>query len=107
MLSSQFISAARNHDGPVYRLARRAGLHPASLYKILIGHDIPKFGDERVLKVARSLGLSAESCWEIDPEDSCLAHDAATETDHEGLRNGCGDIRTRSHRRAEKGGPEP
>jgi hypothetical protein len=66
MVSKFFIRSVRNSGQPVYKVARKAGIHPGSLYKILIGHDDPKYGDMRVLKVAALLNINLDDCWDQD-----------------------------------------
>ena len=64
MLSRRFVQALKLHHEPAYRLAWRAGLHPATLSKLIHGAERVRPQDERVIAVGRELGLSPTECFE-------------------------------------------
>jgi hypothetical protein len=63
-VSDKFLKAIRTAGIPTYMIAYSAGLSPGTLYKITSGIDRPKAGDERVLAVARVLGLKESEVFE-------------------------------------------
>jgi hypothetical protein len=63
-LSRQFIEAVKLAPRPAYRIAHDAGLHPATLSKLLTGAERVRPEDPRVLAVARVLGIDADRCFE-------------------------------------------
>jgi hypothetical protein len=65
-LSRRFVEAVKLHDEPAYRLAWRAGIHPATLSKLLHGAERLRPADDRVIAVGRELGLKPEDCFETE-----------------------------------------
>jgi len=63
-LSRHFIEAVKLNPRPAYQIAHDAGLHPATLSKLVSGAERVRKDDARVLAVARVLGLDAASCFE-------------------------------------------
>lgn len=63
-LSRHFIESIKLSPTPAYRIAQDAGLHPATLSKLLSGAERVKANDPRVIAVARVLGLKPEECFE-------------------------------------------
>jgi hypothetical protein len=51
---------------PAYLIAQAAGLHPSVLSKILNGIERVSPGDERVLRVAKIVGLQEVECFESE-----------------------------------------
>ena len=49
-----------------YQIAHEAGLHPATLSKLLNGIEQPKPNDERILRVAEIVGLPANKCFVVE-----------------------------------------
>ena len=68
MISRRFMEAVKLANEPAYRIAWRAGIHPATLSKIIHGAERVSQGDRRVLAVARVLGLVPDECFEPDPK---------------------------------------
>ena len=68
-ISKKFYEAVKLADKPGYKLAWKAGIHPVVLSKILHGYDQVKRNDERVLKVAKVIGLKPEECFEEEIKD--------------------------------------
>ena len=66
MLSRLFIESVKLSPRPRYRIAHEAGLHPATLSKLLTGAERVKPDDARVIAVGRVLGLGAAECFEDD-----------------------------------------
>jgi hypothetical protein len=62
-LSRLFIQRIQLSELRAYRIAQQAGLHPATLSKLITGAERPKANDPRVLAVARVIGLPAELCF--------------------------------------------
>lgn len=63
MLSQRFIESIKLSSRPAYRIAHDAGLHPATLSKLLSGAERVKQDDPRVIAVGRVLGLLPEDCF--------------------------------------------
>ncbi len=51
-------------NGPAYKIAHRAGLHPSTLYKLMCGIELIKPNDERVIAVGKVLDISPYECFE-------------------------------------------
>ena len=68
MLSRRFIEAVKLHHEPAYRLAIRAGLHPATLSKLLHGAERLGPNDPRIIAIGSELGLTAKECFETPHE---------------------------------------
>lgn len=64
MLSRRFIERVKLAPRPAYRIALDAGIHPATLSKLISGAERVKANDPRVISVARQLGLTPEECFE-------------------------------------------
>lgn len=64
MLSRKFIERLKLSDEPAYTLAWEAGLHPNTLSKLVTGYLKIRPNDERLIRVGRLLGLSAEEVFE-------------------------------------------
>ena len=63
-LSRRFIEAVKLHHEPAYRLAWRAGIHPATLSKLMHGAERVRPSDARVVAIGRELGLMPDECFE-------------------------------------------
>ena len=63
MLSRRFIEAIKLSPTPAYRIAHEAGLHPATLSKLLSGAERVKRSDARVIAVGRVLGIDPTDCF--------------------------------------------
>ena len=64
MLSRLFIESVKRSPRPQYLIAHDAGLHPATLSKLLTGAERVKPNDPRVVAVGRVLGLAAAQCFD-------------------------------------------
>ncbi len=64
MVSRRFVECVKLAPKRAYRIAQEAGLHPATLSKILNGIERTRPGDPRVLAVASVLSLAPEECFE-------------------------------------------
>jgi len=62
-ISKDFVVAVKLSDKKGYQIAHEAGLHPATLSKLVCGIEKVRPGDSRVLAVARVLGLRGEDCF--------------------------------------------
>jgi hypothetical protein len=71
-LSEKLRAAIKLSDRRAYLIAHQAGIHPATLSKLLNGIEVPKPEDPRVLAVARVLGISPHEAF----SDNC--QEAAT-----------------------------
>jgi hypothetical protein len=65
-ISRDFKIAVRMADKPAWQIAIKAGVHPNVLSKIMSGALPIRKGDDRVLRIARVLGLSERMCFEED-----------------------------------------
>jgi len=63
-ISRDFAVAVKLSDKKNYQIAHEAGLHPATLSKLVCGIEKVRPEDPRVLAVARVLGLRPENCFE-------------------------------------------
>lgn len=68
-VSRDFIVGVKLAQEPAYRIAKRAGIHPVTLSKLVTGYLEPAPDDHRVLAVAKVLGLPPEGCFETVRED--------------------------------------
>ncbi len=64
MVSKNLREAVKLSDMRAYQIAHRAGMHYTQLSRILNGIDEVRFGDPRVLRVGKVLGLNKEECFE-------------------------------------------
>ena len=64
MLSRKFIESVKLSSRKSYQIAHQAGVHLATLSKILNGIDLVRPGDPRVIKVGRVLGLDPGDCFD-------------------------------------------
>lgn len=64
MLSRRFIESVKLSPTPAYRIAFKAGIHPATLSKLLSGAERVKPNDPRVVAVGAVIGLAAHECFE-------------------------------------------
>lgn len=69
MLSRRFIALIKLGSRPAYRIAHDAGLHPATLSKLISGAERIKPQDPRVIAVGRVLGLEPSDCFEENARD--------------------------------------
>ena len=63
-VSRKFIEALKLGSLPAYRTALSAGLHPATLSKLIHGCEKIRPNDRRILAVGEVLGLKPEECFE-------------------------------------------
>ncbi|MFC1864174.1 hypothetical protein ACFL1Z_09520 [Thermodesulfobacteriota bacterium] len=64
MISNKLKIAIFLDDRKSYQIAHEAGLHPATLSKLVNGIERVKPGDPRVLKVGRVVGIKREDCFD-------------------------------------------
>ena len=69
-LSRRFLEALKMGDRPAYRIAWAAGLHPATLSKLITGAERLKDNDQRVIAVGRELGLAPSDCFAPPSNDA-------------------------------------
>lgn len=62
-VSRLFIASIKLADRPAYRIAHQAGLHPATLSKLISGAERVKPNDPRVIAVGQAIGLSPGECF--------------------------------------------
>ena len=65
MVSRDFKIALKMADEPAWKIAQSAEVDPSILSKIITGSLRVRPGDERVLRVAKVLGLSPAKCFEV------------------------------------------
>ena len=63
-LSKRFLVALKLGKRPAYAVAQRAGLHPATLSKLISGAERLRPDDPRIVAVGRELGLTPAECFE-------------------------------------------
>lgn len=64
MVSRNFIIAVKLAKKPAWKIAYEAGIHPNVLSKVMSGAVITRDGDDRVIRVGKVLGLSADECFD-------------------------------------------
>lgn len=64
MISKKFRDAVKLDSRPQYELAWQAGINPTTLSQIIIGYVRPRYGDPRVIRVGKLLGLEESECFE-------------------------------------------
>ena len=64
MVSRRLIEAVKLSDMKGYEIAHQADMHPSTLSRILNGIEDVRPGDQRVMKIAKVLGLKSEECFE-------------------------------------------
>jgi plasmid maintenance system antidote protein VapI len=65
-VSREFKARLKLAERPAYRIATEAGVNPSTLSKIIHDAEPIQVGDERVLKVARVLGMSDHEAFESE-----------------------------------------
>lgn len=63
MLSRKFMIAVKLNDKPAYKIAKEAGITQVMLSKLMRGIVEVKPNDERILAVAKVLGLRPAACF--------------------------------------------
>ena len=77
MLSKQFIQKLKLSEIPQYKLAIQANVHPTLLSKWIIGAQSVKNGDERVIRIAKLVGLKPDEVFEQNTsKDSSVFQEA-------------------------------
>ena len=64
VLSKKFIFALKEYPGRNYQVAQKAGIHFSTLSRLKNGIERTYWGDRRILKVGRVLGLAPDDCFE-------------------------------------------
>jgi len=64
MISKQLVNRLKLGPLRQYRIAQLAGLHPATLSKLVNGIEEVKPNDQRVIAVGKVLGLKEHECFE-------------------------------------------
>jgi hypothetical protein len=59
-VSRLFVERVKLSSSRAYQIAHQAGLHPATLSKLVTGAERPRPNDHRVIAVGRVLGLSPD-----------------------------------------------
>lgn len=67
MISSKLKNAIKLSPEKAYVIARKAGILPCTLSKIINNIDPIRKGDSRVIAVGRILGVPADECFESIP----------------------------------------
>ena len=63
MVSERLRVAVKLSPKKDYQIAHEANLHPSTLSKLINGIERAKPGDERVLRIARVVGIPADECF--------------------------------------------
>ena len=64
MISKKFKAVVKLHQKRNYEIAYEAGIHPATLSKILCGIQKVNLGDWRVIAIGKVIGLRPDQCFE-------------------------------------------
>ena len=64
LIVSQGLRNAIKLNGPAYKVAHRARIHPSTLSKLLCGIELLKPKDPRVVAVGNVLGIPEFECFE-------------------------------------------
>lgn len=62
--SRELVVALRLSEKPQYAIARRAGIHPNLLSKLIHGIERIRPYDDRLIAVGKVLGIPPEKCFE-------------------------------------------
>jgi transcriptional regulator with XRE-family HTH domain len=63
-VSKEFLIRLKLAEEPAYKIAQQAGINSVTLSRLINGIDPVKPNDERIIKVAKVLGLSEEEAFE-------------------------------------------
>ncbi len=63
MVSEELKARVKLSGQRAYQIAHKAGIHPSTLSKILLGIVHVRPGDPRVIAIGRVVGLSANECF--------------------------------------------
>lgn len=63
-ISKKLVQAIKNHRESALRIAVNNDINPSSLSRIINCIETVKPNDERILRLARYLGLNPEDCFE-------------------------------------------
>jgi len=63
-LSETFIIRLKLHSEPAYRIAQQAGVNPTTLSKLINGAEPVRPADDRILRVAKILGLEPDEVFD-------------------------------------------
>ena len=65
-VSRRLVAALKLAEVPAYRIAQRAGFHPAVLSRLIHGAEPVRENDPRILRVAKLLKVPAGEAFERD-----------------------------------------
>jgi transcriptional regulator with XRE-family HTH domain len=68
-VSKQFKAELKTSDRRAYQLAQLAGVNPTTLSKLLNGIEPVRANDDRILRIARLLGLKPEEAFTEGPRN--------------------------------------
>lgn len=86
LLSRRLLEALQSRREPAYRIAIRAGIHPATLSKLLHGAERVRPNDPRVIAIGAQFGLSPSACFARDERTDDLSD--GLDVLNDGLRDG-------------------
>jgi hypothetical protein len=64
MVSEKLRAAIKLGNIPAYKIAHEAGIDPSTLSKLICGIIKVRYGDIRVIKVGKVLGLPPDECFQ-------------------------------------------
>ena len=64
MISKRLKQAVKLSELKAYEIAHEAEMHPSTLSRILNGIEDVKWGDPRVLRIGKVLGIKPSECFE-------------------------------------------
>jgi transcriptional regulator with XRE-family HTH domain len=73
MLSKKFIAALKLGPKKAYEVAQEAGIHPATLSKLVCGIEKIKPNDQRVIRVGKVLGVPENEYFDDNGNGKPLA----------------------------------
>jgi transcriptional regulator with XRE-family HTH domain len=76
ILSRKFITALKLHDLPAYRIAQMAGVDSSTLSKLINGISPIKENDERIVRIATVLDISADEAFDRSEDGTSMRHPA-------------------------------
>lgn len=65
-VSREFLIRLKLNPEPAYRIAQRADINPTTLSRLINRIEPVRPNDQRILRVAKILGLAAEETFEQD-----------------------------------------
>ena len=65
-VSEKLIQKIKNHKEPIFKIAVNCVVNPSSLSRIINRVETVKENDPRILRIAESLDMAPEDCFECE-----------------------------------------